>query len=149
MPAYAYDIQYNDPTNCLLSALRKQAAEVRMKELIGSIKEMTSNDPAASIWRRDYWMEWEYLNKQKDSVRPNGLSDDAIARARNFPIDKIIKFKNGVAESWCHADRSPSLTHWKDKNLAHCFPCGKTFDPIDAIMEMQGVSFTVAVKMLS
>ncbi len=93
--------------------------------------------------------EIQYLEKHKKRIDPYAkISQADIDRARDFPIHELIEFKNGKAMAWCHADRSPSLSWWRDKNKAYCFPCSKAFDSIDVIMYQQEISFYEAVRVL-
>jgi DNA primase len=47
-----------------------------------------------------------------------------------------------------HDDKNPSLVVTPDKNLWHCFGCGKGSTVIDWIMEAEGVSFRHSVELL-
>ena len=150
MPALTREYCPNiDPLKLLFEPDRKQAVKQRLPQIITDIKSYAGNHEVTTYWRRELWDEWEYLRTHVNrKPHKSGISDADIAKAKAYPIDKIITFKNGVAEAWCHADKSPSLTHWKDKNLAYCFPCQKVFSPIDVFMDWQGISFSEAVKML-
>lgn len=141
-----------DTTKCLWEqdpSDRNHLIDKRLDEIIREIKGYDGYvGEVVAVWRRDLWDEWDNLRASRQRVVTEKISPQDIERARNYPIDRLITFKDGVAEAWCHADRSPSLTHWKDKNVAYCFPCQKVFDPIQAVIERQGLSFTEAVKML-
>lgn len=151
MPAITREYCPNtDPLKLLLDPDRKQEVSRRLLQIITDIHDYEGDpDEVVTAWRRNLWDEWEYLRDNVNrKINKSGITDADIARAKAYPIDKIIQFKNGVAEAWCHADKSPSLVHWKGKNLARCFVCDKTFSPIDVFMDWQGIGFSEAVKML-
>lgn len=71
-----------------------------------------------------------------------------VDRARDFPIEELIQFRNGFAKCLWHADTSPSLHWFKKANRAHCFSCSRSFDSIDAAQKIFSLSFKEAVKKL-
>jgi len=89
----------------------------------------------------------EYRYK-RGITRKDGITDEMIQRARDYPITELIEFKRGTALAFCHDDHSPSLRLWKSGNKATCYPCAKSFNPIDILMERDGLSFIDAVKCL-
>lgn len=77
------------------------------------------------------------------------ITDEMIAKAKDYPIEKIIEFdRAGKAIAFCHPDKTPSLSWFKKANKAHCFPCGKSFDTIGVLMERDKLTFHEAVKRL-
>lgn len=78
----------------------------------------------------------------------SGITDEQIAIAKEHPIDQIIEFNRGKATAWCHDDKTPSLNHHRQANKAHCFPCGRSFNPVDVLMERDGMTFIDAVRAL-
>lgn len=96
--------------------------------------------------------ELNYLSRQQQGYRPpkGSITPEMIQRARDHPIQDLITFDNhGHATAWCHQDRRPSLTLWKGHNKATCFPCGRTYGPIDVLIERDGLSFPDAVRELA
>jgi len=93
---------------------------------------------------------FNHLDKPAEKIYNgnNKITDYDIEQAKNFPIDHVILFVNNKAYAWCHDDRTPSLMHWKKENLARCFVCNKTFNPIDVLVQRDGLSFVQAVKRL-
>lgn len=92
--------------------------------------------------QKDIWRKKKPANK--DDVTP-----EMIARAKNYPVHQLVDFgQSGTATAWCHEDKKPSLTHWKAKNRVSCFPCGKTYDAIDILVQRDGYKFFDAVRYL-
>lgn len=75
--------------------------------------------------------------------------DERIELARQYPIEALVEFKREWALAFCHADRNPSLKLYKASNTCHCFACNKSFNPIDVLMERDGMSFKEAVEWLT
>lgn len=79
-------------------------------------------------------------------LTPGRITDEMIARAREYPVDRLVEFHRGRALAWCHNDRTPSLYHGTRKNVAVCPVCNRTFNPIDILVERDGLAFIEAVK---
>jgi len=77
----------------------------------------------------------------------NGFNLD-VDRARDFPVEELIKFRNGFSKCLWHNDTSPSLHWFKQANRVHCFSCSRTFDSIDVAQKLFSLSFKKAVKKL-
>ena len=76
------------------------------------------------------------------------ITREDIERAKEYPFDQLVDFKNNFALCPFHSEKTPSL-HWnKDKNKVHCFGCIKSWDTIQFVRETQGLSFQQAVNFL-
>lgn len=113
-------------------------------EKTNDMPESTSVDALNEIIRL---RNFEQSLKQGRNTK-SSITDEMIESARNYPIENIIEFRNGKALAWCHADKNPSLTWYKAKNRATCFPCGKSFSALDVLMDRDGKSFINAVREL-
>jgi len=83
-------------------------------------------------------------------VRPNEITEEMIENARGYPIDRIVRVdQRGHSTVFCHKDSRPSLVWHRVKNRATCFPCAKSFNPIDVLMQRDGYTFRDAVKLLT
>ena len=89
------------------------------------------------------------LAMRGDEPKPGAITDGMIEAARQYPITSLIDFNRGLAPAWCHTDRRPSLSHHKQANRAHCWPCGKSFDPIAVLMTRDSMTFPAAVRNLN
>ena len=76
-----------------------------------------------------------------------GTDIERIVRARNFPLEKLIKHVRYMAVCPFHKDHSPSLNIKNNFYFCHA-GCG-TGDVIDFYMKLNGVSFKEAVENLS
>jgi len=144
-----------------LAALRMEknklaAARIRARYLLQQLELcLASQSDVASYdaWQiveelSELFHQAPYTIRQSNSPNIDRITDDDIFRARAFPVEKLIWFVKGKAQAWCHEDRRPSLSWDKKHNAAHCFPCGKSFGPIDILMIRDGLSFKDAVKQL-
>lgn len=86
--------------------------------------------------------------RQLIKPQTSGVTQEQIDQARAYPIDRLVEFQKGKAVSWCHDDRNPSLSWDRQHNRAHCFPCDKSFNPVDVLIERDGMTFPNAVKTL-
>lgn len=97
--------------------------------------------------------ELRYLSRvSRPGYRPavGAITDEMIEQARQYPIENLIEFiRQHKAAAWCHDDKSPSLSWFRAKNLARCFPCSISFNPIDVLVQRDGMSFRDAVRQLS
>ena len=95
--------------------------------------------------------ELNHIQYRKKNIKPfkEIITDDMIQKAREYPIDELIRFERGLAIAFCHTDKRPSLTHNRKNNTARCFPCNKTFNALDTLILRDGYSFIDAVKYLA
>ena len=78
-----------------------------------------------------------------------GITDDNVIEAREYPVDQLMEFgSNGRCMAFCHKSNTESMSYNNRDNKAHCFVCNKSFNPIDILMERDGLSFIDAVKEL-
>ena len=85
---------------------------------------------------------------KEENTEKSKLTQKDIDYALSIPFDQIFEFKKGRALCPFHDDHNPSLYWWKEKNLAHCFGCNRTWNTITFIMELKGISFKDAVQYL-
>lgn len=84
------------------------------------------------------------------SMNTNTQSDitpDMIARAKDYPFEELYPFKRTMALCPFHADKGASMKLYPD-NHVHCFSCHKSWDTIDFIKEMEGITFPEAIRRL-
>jgi DNA primase len=99
------------------------------------------------IYREIYDLD-RYESMMDKGATMKGITEDQIQSARDYPIEQVVEFHRGVALAFCHADTRPSLTWYKAGNRATCFPCGKSFNALDVLIERDGFNFIDAVKQL-
>lgn len=89
------------------------------------------------------------ISKQNFKPTTGDITPDMIEQARQYPIEDLIQFdRQHKAVAFCHEDNHPSLSWHRAKNRATCFPCGKSFNPIDVLIQRDGITFPDAVKRL-
>jgi len=86
--------------------------------------------------------------EQDHQVSINGITSEQIEAARAFPIEDLLEniHRNRVRCPF-HDDTNPSASI--KNNKVHCFVCNKTWNPIDLVMQRDGLSFINAVRRLS
>lgn len=149
--AKAHDIHWKDAVQLRVAYL---TAEMRIScQRIDAY--LDSDDPVA-IWMASY--EQDALIRKARKVRKlsialseqqTGITDQQIEQARSVPIEQVIPFQNGVARCFAHQDKRPSLSHWKKANKASCFVCNRHWNPIDVLVERDGMTFAAAVRSLA
>lgn len=72
-----------------------------------------------------------------------------LERARDYPIDRLIKFTRLKAKCIWHTDRSPSLHYYKKKNKVYCFSCKKGGDVFDVVMQLNNCNLKEAISFLN
>lgn len=130
------------------------------KSIMESIKKLAGSDELhrALLNRRivddskvikDAGFELKRLNP---NWRPkkNGLTDEMIERAREYPIKALLPnpVKHNMTLCCFHDDRHPSM-HINNSNYAYCFSCNKGWNPIDFVMAIRGYDFKESVKYLN
>lgn len=90
----------------------------------------------------------EEIYGEKKPTQRDGITDDMIERARNYPIENLLDIKRGMANciSGTHQDKTPSMD--ARNNFCHCYACGWGGDGIDVYMKLNGSDFITAVKAL-
>jgi hypothetical protein len=138
-------------SNCRITFLREQIAINAGIMNNGRINERSIK--TAQLWNREMRDEIAYLERKKlfilqDPSKLLRLTEDQIRVAKFHPIENLIEFRNGKAIAWCHNDKNPSLTLWRQGNRAKCWVCDKAWSPIDVLMKRDGMGFVEAVMML-
>ena len=123
-------LERNEGTNHLTFHVTATDAERLIKEKVEVLKEI------------------EAIKRMTTDPKER-ITDDMIERAKAYPVDRLVEFRNKKAAAWCHEDRHPSLCHMTRKNLAWCPVCNQYFDAIGVLMNRDGYSFIDAVKQLS
>jgi len=71
-----------------------------------------------------------------------------VERAKSYPIENLLEFKQRKTNCIWHKEKSPSLHLYKD-NHVYCFGCSKGGDAIDVYQTLNNSSFEEAVNYLS
>jgi hypothetical protein len=97
---------------------------------------------------RDAKIKLEKMEQRANRPQTDDITPEMIASAKEYPIENLVEFHKGVALAFCHPDKSPSLTWRKKSNRAVCYPCDKSFDSIQILVERDKISFPAAVRQL-
>lgn len=133
---------------------RVAAVKMRVRYLLQEIEICEQADYDYGVMNviiQDDFDEIFYLFSKikKTEVRNGNITDEDITRAKEYPIENLIELDSrGKAIAWCHDDKNPSMTLWKGKNRVRCWACSRTYNPIDILIERDGLSFIEAVKRL-
>ncbi len=86
--------------------------------------------------------------EQDQQVSINGITSEQIEAARAFPIMDLLadRMKNKKVLCPFHDDHNPSASI--KNNKLRCWVCSKSWNPIDYLMEKDGLSFIEAVRYL-
>ena len=116
------------------------------------IKE--DRDNRVALWQPT-WFHDAILNKHKEvpeeeKTKKSHFSGDNLTRAKQFPINQLIKF-NKDSKACCiwHTESGPSLHYYKKNNRVFCFACHKGGDSIDVYRQLNNCSLSEAIKFLS
>jgi hypothetical protein len=86
--------------------------------------------------------------------RAGAIDDDAIERARRYPLDQLIKTplrgygRRRMCSCPFHEEKTASMVVYTDQNSYHCYGCGANGNAIDYVMASEGLTFIEAVKRL-
>jgi len=151
-------VDKTEALKCHMTFLRQQIMEKKshLQEMEESI-ELTTGLTRTFLEQRTERVREDIKrlrSKHSRLVTPkqdiNGISDDDVLAARDYPIENIIEFgSNGRCRAFCHKSNTESMRWNKESNTATCFVCSKTFNPIDILIERDGYTFIDAVKELS
>lgn len=107
-----------------------------------------------SIWQSTYFHDAYMRDYERRTTSVNKpftyKESDKLLRAKEFPIDQMLKFKNNKICCLFHTEKTESLHYYPKTNTCYCFgSCGKRFDSIDIYQKIHGCSFKEAVNKLS
>lgn len=103
-----------------------------------------------SVWLptrfHDIYIETNTPKVFPDQKKNKNLPE--ILQAKQYPINKLIEFKEGKAPCLWHSEKTPSMHYYLKSNTVYCFGCGKHGDAIDVIRQIRNCTFTEAIKHL-
>ena len=111
--------------------------------------------------RKAQWLPTRFHDKYLDAHRQQAeranrptpdrkdISDEVL-RAKAYPLDNLIEFRQKKACCPWHNEKTASLVYYPKTNSADCFGgCGRSYDSIDAYRLKYGVGFKQAVEELN
>lgn len=135
---------------CRLEYLENRRKEI-IKEIIAWYDKLKEYGLEAYMDISKQYAELSRINKEKDAyLKPKyleGITDDMIQQAREFPIDQLIEVKNNWAICPFHNDKNPSA--YCKNNYLYCFSCKEQADTIKLYQHLYNCDFKTAVKNLT
>ena len=125
---------------------------LRLKEKYQNEEREEKVECYRKMYRLNYpkWLREMVAEDIRLRVKTTGgkVSDEMIARAKEYPIEKLIKVNRGMARciSGTHEDKKPSMNC--KNNYAYCHACGYHADTIKILMDLENINFIEAVKRL-
>jgi len=92
---------------------------------------------------------------RRERARERYGNRDPLDEARAVPVTEVARRlglqldARGWARCPAHADNSPSLHLNDEKGVAFCNPCGRSWDGIALVMELENLKFPEAVRWLT
>ncbi len=87
-----------------------------------------------------------YYRRKAMSGEQVGVTADEVRQAKERPFEGLLPVVKGKVGCPFHEDNHPSAS--VRNNKLHCFVCNRTWDTIDFWMEINGRSFSEAVRSL-
>ncbi len=151
-----------DPKLAASKALRDLKEEL---ETWVEIYISTKDEPSALLARyfmieahAKYWSERRRLSFLKSArIRGTWLSPDIVASARSVPIETVLESffgvmldRHGRGKCPFHGGSNPqSLHRLPTGNCVFCHVCQRSWDPVGALMTLNGIDFRRAVEILA
>jgi hypothetical protein len=132
--------QQGDEIERLISLQGRYCQEVEKILLKGLIDER---------FKEYHSIEFEINGLKYDKPSKTGITDAMIQAAKEHPFEDLLETQQKKGNIHCpfHEDKHPSASI--KNNKLHCFSCGRTWSPIDFIMEKEGLGFKEAVGRLA
>ena len=124
-------------------------------ELLMRLQEKCLNDAErllVSHGLEDVFKEYRRIERQIKTLKYEepkaGITNDMIERARSYPMAELMGVqRKGNVSCPLHDDKHPSASI--KNNRLHCFSCNKTWNPLDYVIEREGLSFQEAILKLN
>ncbi len=77
------------------------------------------------------------------------FGENDVERAKKVPISNYIEFnRQGFSLCIFHTEKSPSMKYHPERNKIYCHGCQAHKDTIDVVMQLHGVDFKGALKII-
>lgn len=92
-----------------------------------------------------------YEGRLKRGFSKQSITDDQIQAALEYPIERLFDFgRSSRIPCPFHNSKGPDLSYHAKTNTVRCFgACGKSWNPINVLMDLEGRDFISAVKHLA
>jgi len=134
--------------------VRKQCEDIIYRKAKKESEEfwrMIAEELIIKVNREEYWKR--RLKRNQMALSPSksrkGVTEEMIARAKEYPVEELIEFNRNVARCPFHNETTASLHYYKKDNKCHCFGgCNKSYDSIAIYQQLNNCSFVQAVERL-
>jgi len=125
----------------------------KLNQLQMQIREMIRNNEDmrfTELLLKNLMEEYRESKKPKFKPADKKAVGDKLTRAKQVSISSLIRINNdGFAKCIWHQEKTPSMKYNKERNVVHCFGCGKSGDAVDVYQQINNVDFKTALDALS
>lgn len=73
----------------------------------------------------------------------------SLQRAKEYPIENLIKIQRNKAQCLWHDDRDPSMHYYRKDNRVYCFVCNQGWDALDVVQKLHDCDLKEAVAIIN
>lgn len=108
---------------------------------------------------RIFQFQWQEITKKENELKKlcrriqsrkektDGITDEMIERAKEYAFESLVELgRNRMVSCPGHEDKHPSC--YIKNNYAYCFSCGRSWDTIEWVSDVEGLNFIEAVRRL-
>lgn len=127
----------------------EEARERRTKQLNETLESAKQKLADVMTHRGGIEKKKELLSdiKRLEGIVKSGITPEKIARAEEYPIERIVTVNRGMAKCVNHDDNTPSMNC--KNNFAYCHGCGYHANAIGLYMKVNNTGFKEAVNILA
>ncbi len=129
-----------------LAGLLKTAVSLNTLEKVLEDKANRQSVWLSTFFHEAFIREHEKVNKVAEKRERDPNITDKILKAKDYPVDELLKWEKGKARCIWHNEKSASLTYYVKTNSVYCFGCGRYGDAIDVYRQLNNCSFKQAIE---
>lgn len=127
----------------------KECEERRRNDMVELVNKAKSKLRNMMTHRGDIEIKKSILSdiEKLNTFINSKITNDDVQRAKEYPLERLLEIKNGMACCINHDDTHPSMNC--KNGFVYCHSCGYHGDAIEVYRKLNNVGFTEAVKFLS